>query len=90
MVNAGFLLKFNNSDIVQSARIVYGGINTNFIHASNTENFLKGKNLFDNNNMQSTFKSLDQELKPDYVLPEATPQYRKGLAIALFYKVSIN
>jgi hypothetical protein len=32
---------------------------------------------------------LDAELHPDHVLPDASPEYRKGLAAALFYRVSV-
>ncbi|XP_066141648.1 uncharacterized protein [Euwallacea fornicatus] len=86
MVNAGFLFQLTNSGIVQSAQIVYGGINPNFIHAEKTESLLKGKQLFDNTTLQSAFKSLDRELQPDWVLPDPTPAFRKQLAINLFYK----
>ena len=30
---------------------------------------------------------LDSELNPDYILPDAKPEYRKRLAQSLFYKV---
>lgn len=86
LVNAGFLLKLQNDSVV-SARIVYGGINPKFIHATKTENYLKGKRLFDNNVLQGAFQSLDAELQPDYVLPDSKPEFRKLLAISLFYKV---
>ncbi|XP_066250858.1 xanthine dehydrogenase/oxidase-like [Euwallacea similis] len=86
MVNAGFLFQLTNSGIVQSAQIVYGAINPNFIHAKKTESLLKGKQLFDNTTLQSAFKSLDSELQPDWILPDPTPAFRKQLAINLFYK----
>ncbi|CAG9813286.1 unnamed protein product [Phaedon cochleariae] len=85
IVNAGFLIKLNNN-IVEWARIVYGGINGHFIHAKKTEIILKGKNLFNNETMQTAFKSLDQEIQPDDAPPEPTPEFRKKLAISLFYK----
>lgn len=87
MVNAGFLFKLN-SGVVQSARIVYGGINPQFVHATKTEKLIKGQQLFDNQVLQSIFKSLDAELDPDWVLPDPKPAFRKKLAINLFYKVN--
>lgn len=80
-------MEFSNDDIVKRARIVYGGINPEFIHASATEKYLEGKHLFDSNTIQGALKQLDNEVKPDYVPPDATPEYRKGLTFALFYKV---
>lgn len=89
LVNAGFLLKLNGMK-VDSARIVYGGINPNFVRARGTEKFLAGKVLFDNNTLQGAYKVLDNELKPDYVLPDPPPDFRKFLAISLFYKYILS
>jgi xanthine dehydrogenase/oxidase len=48
-----------------------------------------GKNLFDCEVFRTALKILDAELHPDHVLPDASPEYRKGLAAALFYKVTV-
>lgn len=40
--------------------------------------------------MTSALDCLSSELHPDWVLPEASPEFRKKLAICLFYKVSRN
>ncbi|CAH1997051.1 unnamed protein product [Acanthoscelides obtectus] len=89
-VNAGFLFSLSPKYVVQSARIVYGGISPQFVHASKTEALLKGKVLFDNKVLAQAFGSLDKEIQPTWELPESTPTYRKGLAIALFYKFILN
>ncbi|XP_050309802.1 uncharacterized protein LOC126745822 isoform X2 [Anthonomus grandis grandis] len=86
IVNAGFLYKLSPAGDVQFARIVYGAINPTFVHASKTENYLQGKKLFDNGVLQTAFKLLDQEITPDWVLPDPSPVFRKKLAINLFYK----
>ncbi|PNF21140.1 hypothetical protein B7P43_G05076, partial [Cryptotermes secundus] len=88
-VNAGFLFKINVNDsgkVLAKPTIVFGGINPEFIHASNTESYVNGKNLFDRKILRTALKILDTELHPDHVLPDASPEYRKGLAEALFYK----
>ncbi|KDR17215.1 hypothetical protein L798_08320, partial [Zootermopsis nevadensis] len=88
-VNAGFLFKISMNEsgkVLEKPRIVYGGINPQFIHASNTESYVNGKNLFDRKVLRTALKILDRELYPDHVLPDASPAYRKGLAEALFYK----
>ena len=59
------------------------------VHASNTESYVNGKNLFDHEVFRTALKILDAELHPDHVLPDASPEYRKGLAAALFYKVTL-
>ncbi|XP_050507821.1 xanthine dehydrogenase isoform X1 [Diabrotica virgifera virgifera] len=86
LVNAAFLVELNSKNVVQSATIVYGCINKDFIHASATEALLKGKTLFSNDTLQQVFDSLNKELDCDYAPPDPSPEFRKNLAIALFYK----
>lgn len=89
IVNAGIMLQLNQQSVVQSARIVYGGITPEFIHATRTEKYLIGKNLFDNTTLQGAFNQLNVEIVPDYNenAAIASPAYRKGAAISIFYKV---
>lgn len=88
-VNAAFLLKMNGGK-VSSARICFGGISPNFIHATSTENLLIGNDLYTNETLQNTLNCLSSELNPDSVLPDASPEYRRELAVALFYKFVIG
>ncbi|XP_074027296.1 uncharacterized protein isoform X2 [Leptinotarsa decemlineata] len=89
MVNAGFLLELTNNT-VKSARIVYGGIKPQFVHAKNTETLIIGQKLFDNNLLRRAYQSLHQEIQPDNVVGDPSPTYRKNLAISLFYKFILN
>ncbi|XP_065075928.1 xanthine dehydrogenase/oxidase-like [Ochlerotatus camptorhynchus] len=90
-VNAGFLLKFcRSSEVVESATICFGGINPSFVHASKTEDFLIGKPLFTNETLNGALQTLSDELEPDWVLPDASPEYRKRLAQSLFYKFLLS
>lgn len=86
IVNAGFLVKISQ-DIVEECRIVFGAINSDFIHASKTETLIIGKKLYDNDILKMIYKSLDDELECTYIPPQPVPLYRKNLAISLFYKV---
>ncbi|XP_044766834.1 xanthine dehydrogenase/oxidase-like [Coccinella septempunctata] len=90
LVNAGFLFKLDSNNKVESATIVIGNINPEFIHATKTEAFLTGKELFNNETLQGAFKTLEEELKPDFVLPEPEPEFRKQLSIALFFKAVLK
>lgn len=90
LVNAGFLLKLNNHGEVQFINMVYGCINGSFNHATKTERYLKDKFLFDDAVLQTAFDYLNEEIKPDYVLPDAVPEFRRQLAIALFYKFVLS
>lgn len=87
-VNSAFLFKFDrDSNQINEARIVYGGINPKFTHAFKTEKFLIGRNIFDNHILQTALVYLDSEINPDVNPPEPSPHYRKKVALALFYKV---
>lgn len=94
IVNAAFLFEFetkNSKKTVRSCRICYGGINPKFIHAEKTESLLNGiDNLYTNETLKKVIKSLQDELDPDSVLTEASPEYRKNLAISLFYRFLLN
>lgn len=86
-VNAAFQLEVNASkNSVIAAKLCFGGIDETFVHASKAETFLVGKDPFCNNTIQGALNILNDEIKPDWVLPDATPEYRRNLAMALFYK----
>ncbi|KAK9891881.1 hypothetical protein WA026_017366, partial [Henosepilachna vigintioctopunctata] len=88
LVNAGFLYKLDSENKVQSANLVFGNINPEFIHATETEKFLIGKELFKNETLQGAFTLLAAEINPEPMLPEPEPEFRKQLSLALFFKVS--
>ncbi|XP_049875311.1 uncharacterized protein LOC126373277 [Pectinophora gossypiella] len=90
-VNAAFLLKINDlTKIIEDANIIYGNIRPDFINATQTENFLKGRNIFDNKNLQTIIKVLNAEIIPDTKPLKPTPECRKKLAIGLFYKFILS
>ena len=91
IVNAGFFIKLDkNSTLVQTATVCFGGINPQFVHATNTEKYLIGKDLFTTQVVQGTLQILGNELKTDNVLPEPSADYRKELAKALFYRFILS
>ncbi|CAG4997118.1 unnamed protein product [Parnassius apollo] len=90
IVNAGFLVKLSKNNVIQEASIVYGNISAHFIHARQTEDFLKGKNIFNNEAIQGAIKILNKEIVPVDNPPKPPPETRKKLAIGLFYKFILN
>jgi xanthine dehydrogenase/oxidase len=88
-VNAAFLIKRSSAtawDLTESPRIVFGGIGARFVHAVATENFLNGKNILDAGVAAQAITTLNGELRPDEIKPGASADYRKKLAVGLFYK----
>ncbi|CAH0592539.1 unnamed protein product [Chrysodeixis includens] len=90
-VNSAFLLKFNpHTHLVDEASIVYGNINPSFTHAYNTEKFLMGRNIFNNDTLQSALRILEKEINPDERPPYPPPCVRRKVALGLFYKAIIK
>lgn len=90
IVNAGFMYKLNRNSIVNECRIVYGGLSPSFVRASATEAYLIGKNLFENMTLQTALRKLNMELVVTEYPAEPSIEYRKKLALNLFYKVSYS
>ncbi|XP_050092185.1 xanthine dehydrogenase/oxidase-like [Anopheles aquasalis] len=90
-VNAAFLVQFSDDRrTVHLATLCFGGIKPKFTHATETEQFLVGRKLFDDATLKETFEKLTGELEPDWVLPDASSEYRKQAAIALFYRYVLS
>lgn len=66
------------------------GIDPKFVHASDTEAFLRRKKLYTNDTLLVAIKVLQNEIIPDETLSDASPAYRKLLAVSLFYKFVLN
>lgn len=47
------------------------------------------KRLLDRGTLQTALDILGKEVQPDHHLPDSSPEYRRGLAQALFYRVSV-
>ncbi|RNA44115.1 xanthine dehydrogenase-like isoform X1, partial [Brachionus plicatilis] len=87
-VNAGFRFSIDPKTMVVKSLpcILYGGISPEFGHASNTEKFLVGKSLLNENVLNSALEILNSEITPNNDPVLASPEYRRSLALALFYK----
>ncbi|XP_011261213.1 xanthine dehydrogenase/oxidase [Camponotus floridanus] len=91
-VNAGFLFKLDRGGkVLEKPNIIFGGINENFLHAKSTEVlFTHQQSIFDKNIFKAALETLHNELDPDHVLPDYSPEFRKTLAIGLFYKFVLS
>jgi xanthine dehydrogenase/oxidase len=87
-VNAGFRFTIDKDSFTVKSKptIVFGGITSGFIHATQTEGFLYGKSLKDENAVFNAYEILNSEVNPDYDPVLATVAYRKSLSLSLFYK----
>ncbi|XP_073981070.1 uncharacterized protein isoform X1 [Rhodnius prolixus] len=94
LVNAGFLFRINNDNYLVEERpvIVYGNISKTFTHAYNTESYLTGKPLTNQETLKNALKILSKEIDPEKCPLKASPEYRRTLAVSLFYRfvLSVN
>lgn len=86
---AGFLIEIKD-DVINSARICFGGIDPTFVHASATEEYLIDKNVYSNEVLVEALNILSNELTPDENPSNASMEYRKELAVALFFKFILS
>ncbi|XP_024217422.1 uncharacterized protein [Halyomorpha halys] len=88
LINAGFLFLFDDNFCVkEKPSIIYGNINSNFVHATKTENYFAGKNIF------KAFKAgvsiLSEEMEPNQTTV-ASSVFKKQLALNLLYKFVLH
>ncbi|XP_058124223.1 uncharacterized protein LOC131288802 [Anopheles ziemanni] len=99
-VNAAFLIRLCARKLnVDLAHLCYGGIDASFCHATTTEQYVKGKSLFNNIVLQETLATLnaelvaatstdsEQELEQE-IFPSAA--YRRQVAIGLLYRFVLH
>ncbi|XP_046583492.1 indole-3-acetaldehyde oxidase-like [Haliotis rubra] len=90
-VNAAFCMVVDSQNrVVGRPSLVFGGISPNTIHASKTEDLMMGKCLSDASLLQDILKYLFAELQPTQQKLSASPEYRRQLAVNLFYKFLLN
>lgn len=92
-VNAVFRFEVDTAaDFLVTSKplILYGGINPDFIHADQTEEFLTGRSLLEPSVVMDAATVLSSEVQPDSQPQDASPQYRSSLAQTLLYKAVLS
>nr|BAS67018.1 aldehyde oxidase [Penaeus japonicus]BBC28100.1 aldehyde oxidase [Penaeus japonicus] len=92
-VNACFRMEVDPEDgfkVLNRPVILFGGINPQFIHASQTEDYLTGRRLTDSETVLEAAKLIGQEVKPDSHPHDASPAYRTALAQGLLFKAIVG
>lgn len=76
--------------VTEKPLILLGGINPNFIHAAQTEDFLTRRRLTDTATVVAAAETLGREVQPDSHPQDASPAYRQSLSQALLYKTIVG
>ena len=87
-VNGAFSVEVDeqNKSVIKKASFVFGGVAGNFIHPTDVETFIVGKDLMNPNVMNQLFELLEREVVPDDDPHLTSGQYRTGLVSSLLYK----
>ena len=89
-VNAAFLAEFDqtNKIIVSPPSLVFGGVSDKFIHASDAETMIAGKDLTNPEILKNIFTTLDREAATDSDIEEQ--EFKTKLPSSLFYKFLLD
>lgn len=86
IVNAALRVKLDDSHVVQSADLVYGGMAPITIAAKKAGAYLVGKKLTDPATLEGTMNALEQDFDLRFGVPGGMATYRKSLALGFFYR----
>jgi len=86
IVNACIDVKMDESHIVQSANLVFGGMAPLTVLAKNASEFLVGKTFPDQETLEGTMNALEKDFNLPFGVPGGMATYRKSLALGFFYK----
>lgn len=86
IVNAALRISLNDSNVVESADLVYGGMAPTTVAAKTAGAYLQGKKLTDPATLEGTMNALEQDFDLRFGVPGGMATYRKSLALGFFYR----
>jgi len=86
IVNAAIRVSLSESNVVESADLVYGGMAPTTIAAKIANTYLVGKKLTDPATLEGTMNALEQDFDLRFGVPGGMATYRKSLALGFFYR----
>ncbi|CAG8979151.1 hypothetical protein HYALB_00000285 [Hymenoscyphus albidus] len=86
IVNAALRISLDDSNTVESADLVYGGMAPITIAAKTAGEYLVGKRLTDPATLEGTMNALEQDFDLRFGVPGGMATYRKSLALGFFYR----
>ncbi|CCD43657.1 hypothetical protein BofuT4_P064990.1 [Botrytis cinerea T4] len=86
IVNAALRVSIDDSHIVTSASLVYGGMAPTTIAARKAGAYLLGKKISDPATLEGTMNALEEDFNLSFSVPGGMATYRKSLAFGFFYR----
>ncbi|XP_028411467.1 xanthine dehydrogenase/oxidase-like [Dendronephthya gigantea] len=90
-VNAGFKATMDSTYAIKGIpSLMFGGVKLSPFRASGTQQYLSGKNILDSETLKGCMNALGKEIIPESTPLTASAEYRKSLALSLFYKFYLS
>ena len=86
IVNAAMRISLSESNVVESADLVYGGMAPTTIAPKTANAYLVGKKLTDTETLEGVMNALEQDFDLRFGVPGGMATYRKSLALGFFYR----
>ncbi|EDO00480.1 hypothetical protein SS1G_14350 [Sclerotinia sclerotiorum 1980 UF-70] len=86
IVNAALRIAIDNTQVVTSASLVYGGMAPTTIAAKKAGAYLLGKKFTDPATLEGTMNALEEDFNLSFSVPGGMATYRKSLAFGFFYR----
>ncbi|KAG9248210.1 putative xanthine dehydrogenase [Calycina marina] len=86
IVNAALRVDLDDSSIVESVSLVYGGMAPTTIAAKEAGLYLVGKDFTDPAILEGTMNALEKDFDLRFGVPGGMATYRKSLALGFFYR----
>jgi len=86
IVNAAIRISLNETNVVESADLVYGGMAPTTLAGKQANAFLLGKKFTDPATLEGTMNALEHDFNLRFGVPGGMASYRKSLALGFFYR----
>ena len=86
IVNACLRVRLDDTQDVESASLVYGGMAPTTVAAKNAVEFLTGKPFADPKTLEGAMSALEKDFNLSFGVPGGMATYRKSLALGFFYR----
>ncbi|RAL61523.1 hypothetical protein DID88_009562 [Monilinia fructigena] len=86
IVNAALRVAIDDSQVVTSTSLVYGGMAPTTIAARKAGAYLLGKKFTDPVTLEGTMNALEEDFNLSFSVPGGMATYRKSLAFGFFYR----
>ena len=86
IVNAALRVSLDDSETVESANLIFGGMAPTTVSAKGATEFVLGKKWSDPKTLEGVMSALEKDFNLRFGVPGGMATYRKSLALGFFYR----